>query len=195
MAVRDRSSLVQQFQELYKSSRDSSGEWLSHSSKRAVLQYLHLQSLFTDKIEYESPSLLKAASEVSTPYFRRFSYTQSPSSSRRSSRRYSSTTATTFSDQDASSPNSPTSPKYYRNMSTQASRQDTSDSSLPPLPALSPLPASHLTGQSVGNLLRGAMDESGKPKEAGLMLGIKLDLEAEIHLTARVRGDVVIGLY
>lgn len=37
--------------------------------------------------------------------------------------------------------------------------------------------------------------KKGNLKDAGLMIGIKLDLEAEVHLTARVRGDVVIGLY
>lgn len=46
-----------------------------------------------------------------------------------------------------------------------------------------------------GSLLKGATDDEGRLKNAGLMVGIKLDLEAEIHLTARVRGDVVIGLY
>jgi hypothetical protein len=44
-------------------------------------------------------------------------------------------------------------------------------------------------------LLKGATDENGKLKDAALMVGIKLDLEAEIHLTARVRGDITIGLY
>lgn len=32
-------------------------------------------------------------------------------------------------------------------------------------------------------------------EKAVLMVGIKLDLEAEIHLTARVRGDLTVGLY
>ena len=32
-------------------------------------------------------------------------------------------------------------------------------------------------------------------KDAALMVGIKLDLEAEVHLTARVRGDILVGLY
>lgn len=48
---------------------------------------------------------------------------------------------------------------------------------------------------NVGGLLKGATDKEGNLKDAGLMVGIKLDLEAEVHLTARVRGDVVIGLY
>ncbi|CAG9982038.1 unnamed protein product [Clonostachys byssicola] len=43
--------------------------------------------------------------------------------------------------------------------------------------------------------LLGAADDNGKLKDAALLLGIKLDLEAEVHLTARVKGDVVVGLY
>lgn len=46
-----------------------------------------------------------------------------------------------------------------------------------------------------GQLLKGAVDAEGKQKDAALLVGIKLDLEAEIHLTARVRGDIAIGLY
>lgn len=46
-----------------------------------------------------------------------------------------------------------------------------------------------------GNLLRGPVDENGKLTKAALMVGIKLDLEAEVHLTARVRGDILVGLY
>ena len=46
-----------------------------------------------------------------------------------------------------------------------------------------------------GGLLKGATDDNGNLKPAALMLGIKLDLEAEVHLTARVRGDITIGLY
>ncbi len=45
-----------------------------------------------------------------------------------------------------------------------------------------------------GNLLKGAVDGSGDLKDASLAIGIKLDLEAEVHLTARVRGDILIGL-
>ncbi|KAJ2994452.1 hypothetical protein NUW58_g1553 [Xylaria curta] len=44
-------------------------------------------------------------------------------------------------------------------------------------------------------LMRGAVDENGNPKNPALLIGIKLDLEAEVHLTARLRGDIVIGLY
>lgn len=46
-----------------------------------------------------------------------------------------------------------------------------------------------------GNLLKGPVDDEGKLKSAALMVGIKLDLEAEVHLTARVRGDILVGLY
>ncbi|KAF1956720.1 hypothetical protein CC80DRAFT_548217 [Byssothecium circinans] len=49
--------------------------------------------------------------------------------------------------------------------------------------------------QAPGTLLKGATDSEGNLKDASLMVGIKLDLEAEIHLTARVRGDITIGLY
>jgi hypothetical protein len=48
---------------------------------------------------------------------------------------------------------------------------------------------------TTGSLLKGATDENGNLKPAALMVGIKLDLEAEVHLTARVRGDITIGLY
>lgn len=57
---------------------------------------------------------------------------------------------------------------------------------------------SHLrkhTLTQTGGLLKGAIDENGQLKGAALMVGIKLDLEAEVHLTARVRGDITIGLY
>jgi hypothetical protein len=47
----------------------------------------------------------------------------------------------------------------------------------------------------IGQLLKGAIDENGQMKSAALLVGIKLDLEAEVHLTARVRGDITIGLY
>ncbi|PKS10973.1 hypothetical protein jhhlp_002732 [Lomentospora prolificans] len=45
------------------------------------------------------------------------------------------------------------------------------------------------------NLLKGPVGADGKLKDAALMVGIKLDLEAEVHLTARVRGDILVGLY
>jgi hypothetical protein len=47
----------------------------------------------------------------------------------------------------------------------------------------------------VDNLLKGPVDEAGKLKDAALIVGIKLDLEAEVHLTARISGDILIGLY
>ncbi|KEF60836.1 uncharacterized protein A1O9_02398 [Exophiala aquamarina CBS 119918] len=56
-------------------------------------------------------------------------------------------------------------------------------------------PSSDNLSQPAGGLLKGATDENGNLKAAALMVGIKLDLEAEIHLTARVRGDITIGLY
>ncbi|KAK9772373.1 putative Superoxide dismutase copper/zinc binding domain-containing protein [Seiridium cardinale] len=46
-----------------------------------------------------------------------------------------------------------------------------------------------------GLLLKGPVDDKGKPKNPLLMVGVKLDLEAEITVTARVRGDILIGLY
>ncbi|KAK5637443.1 hypothetical protein RRF57_013158 [Xylaria bambusicola] len=51
-----------------------------------------------------------------------------------------------------------------------------------------------LTG-TTGNLVKGPIDEDGKLKSAALLVGVKLDLEAEVHLSARVRGDIVVGLY
>lgn len=48
---------------------------------------------------------------------------------------------------------------------------------------------------ATGQLLKGATDDNGNQKAAALLVGIKLDLEAEVHLTARVRGDICIGLY
>lgn len=60
------------------------------------------------------------------------------------------------------------------------------------------LPMPGLSGRAnspMGNLLKGPVDDDGKLKNAALMVGIKLDLEAEVHLTARVRGDILVGLY
>ncbi|KAI0836627.1 hypothetical protein F5Y06DRAFT_305084 [Hypoxylon sp. FL0890] len=60
------------------------------------------------------------------------------------------------------------------------------------------LPMPGLSGNAngpVGNLLKGPVDDTGKLKDAALLVGIKLDLEAEVHATARVRGDIVVGLY
>ena len=44
---------------------------------------------------------------------------------------------------------------------------------------------------------RGAdLDANGKPnqKDSSLKIRIELDLEVEVHLTARVQGDITIGL-
>jgi hypothetical protein len=60
------------------------------------------------------------------------------------------------------------------------------------------LPMPNLSGQAngpIGNLLKGPVDANGNLKDAALMVGIKMDLEAEVHLTARVRGDILVGLY
>jgi hypothetical protein len=57
------------------------------------------------------------------------------------------------------------------------------------------LPSSDTLRAPAGGLLKGATDEKGALKGAALMVGLKLDLEAEVHLTARVRGDITIGLY
>ncbi|KAJ4387651.1 hypothetical protein N0V93_008248 [Gnomoniopsis smithogilvyi] len=59
-----------------------------------------------------------------------------------------------------------------------------------PMPGLSGPP-----NGPVGNLLKGTVDKDGNLKDASLSVGIKLDLEAEVHLTARVRGDILVGLY
>ncbi|KAH8725125.1 hypothetical protein GQ44DRAFT_707804 [Phaeosphaeriaceae sp. PMI808] len=57
------------------------------------------------------------------------------------------------------------------------------------------VPSSASLSRPAGNLIKGAVDDNGKLKDAALLIGIKLDLEAEIHLTARIRGDITIGLY
>ncbi|KAI0429295.1 hypothetical protein F5Y09DRAFT_310709 [Xylaria sp. FL1042] len=59
-----------------------------------------------------------------------------------------------------------------------------------------PMPGLSGTGNNVaGNLIKGPIDDDGKLKSAALLVGVKLDLEAEVHLSARVRGDIVVGLY
>ncbi|KAL5118877.1 hypothetical protein ACEQ8H_003200 [Pleosporales sp. CAS-2024a] len=58
-----------------------------------------------------------------------------------------------------------------------------------------PVPTSATLNRPAGNIIKGAVDYKGNLKDAALLLGIKLDLEAEIHLTARIRGDITIGLY
>jgi hypothetical protein len=57
------------------------------------------------------------------------------------------------------------------------------------------VPTSASLSRPAGNIIKGAVDKDGNLKDAALLLGIKLDLEAEIHLTARIRGDITIGLY
>lgn len=57
------------------------------------------------------------------------------------------------------------------------------------------VPTSANLNRPAGNIIKGPVDDNGKQKDAALLLGIKLDLEAEIHLTARIRGDITIGLY
>ncbi|PMD43039.1 hypothetical protein L207DRAFT_579906 [Hyaloscypha variabilis F] len=59
-----------------------------------------------------------------------------------------------------------------------------------PMPGLS-----GVANSPIGNLLKGPVGADGKLKDAALMVGIKLDLEAEIYLTARIRGDIIVGLY
>ncbi|KAI0130066.1 hypothetical protein BJ170DRAFT_298698 [Xylariales sp. AK1849] len=76
-----------------------------------------------------------------------------------------------------------------RALATQSGPGAQGQQSLPQLPSTSGL------SQPAGQLLRGATDDQGRQKEAALLVGIKLDLEAEVHLTARIRGDICIGLY
>lgn len=56
-------------------------------------------------------------------------------------------------------------------------------------------PSSASLGRPAGSIVKGPVNDDGSLKDAALLLGIKLDLEAEIHLTARIRGDITIGLY
>ncbi|CAG9946696.1 hypothetical protein V2G26_009948 [Clonostachys chloroleuca] len=62
-------------------------------------------------------------------------------------------------------------------------------------PFVVPLPTSTGLSEPAGQLIKGAAEADGSLRDAALLLGIKLDLEAEVHLTARVKGDVVVGLY
>lgn len=59
----------------------------------------------------------------------------------------------------------------------------------------SPITESNCLRCFTGNLLKGPVDDNGNLKAAALTVGIKLDLEAEVHLSARVRGDILVGLY
>jgi hypothetical protein len=56
-------------------------------------------------------------------------------------------------------------------------------------------PSSANLNRPAGSIVKGPVNNDGSLKDAALLLGIKLDLEAEIHLTARIRGDITIGLY
>jgi hypothetical protein len=56
-------------------------------------------------------------------------------------------------------------------------------------------PSSSNLNRPAGSIVKGPVNNDGSLKDAALLLGIKLDLEAEIHLTARIRGDITIGLY
>ncbi|CAH0051803.1 unnamed protein product [Clonostachys solani] len=58
-----------------------------------------------------------------------------------------------------------------------------------------PLPTATGLNVPAGQIVKGAVQDDGSLRDAALLLGIKLDLEAEVHLTARVKGDVVVGLY
>lgn len=62
-------------------------------------------------------------------------------------------------------------------------------------PQVPSAPSSSSLNRPAGSIVKGPVDDNGKLKDAALLLGIKLDLEAEIHLTARIRGDITIGLY
>ncbi|RDW59637.1 hypothetical protein BP6252_12724 [Coleophoma cylindrospora] len=84
------------------------------------------------------------------------------------------------------------SPEYLSESSNMSSpsKTDAAYNKSLPMPGLS-----GTANGPVGNLLKGPVDDNGKLKDAALMVGIKLDLEAEVHLTARVRGDILVGLY
>ncbi|KAI0149330.1 hypothetical protein BJ166DRAFT_537349 [Pestalotiopsis sp. NC0098] len=59
-----------------------------------------------------------------------------------------------------------------------------------------PKPATGGTVQGpAGSLLKGPTTAEGKQKDPLILVGIKLDLEADIHVNVRVRGDVMVGLY
>ncbi|KAI0902684.1 hypothetical protein F4824DRAFT_160652 [Ustulina deusta] len=81
-------------------------------------------------------------------------------------------------------------------MSSAVANAPTSSAYGSSAPATLPMPSLSGSGNSVtGNLIKGPVDDEGKLKSAALLVGVKLDLEAEVHLSARVRGDIVVGLY
>ncbi|ETS73803.1 hypothetical protein PFICI_14749 [Pestalotiopsis fici W106-1] len=57
-----------------------------------------------------------------------------------------------------------------------------------------PISAGTIHGPA-GSLLKGPVTADGKQKDPLILVGIKLDLEADIHVNVRVRGDVMVGLY
>ncbi|RYP80267.1 hypothetical protein DL770_006295 [Monosporascus sp. CRB-9-2] len=57
------------------------------------------------------------------------------------------------------------------------------------------LPTSTALTEPAGRLLKGAVDDNGNQKNPSLLVGVKIDVEAEVHLTARVKGDIAVGLY
>ncbi|KAF5128597.1 hypothetical protein E5D57_009538 [Metarhizium anisopliae] len=74
-------------------------------------------------------------------------------------------------------------------------RQSQINQAVPALSSLSKPAVQVMLIMIPGQLLRGATDDKGEQKAAALLVGIKLDLEAEVHLTARVKGDICVGLY
>ncbi|KAH6647050.1 hypothetical protein BKA67DRAFT_540512 [Truncatella angustata] len=86
--------------------------------------------------------------------------------------------------------------------SSDDERSGTVPQSLKPLGTLpgptNTLPKPSLSGPAsapAGSLLKGPVKADGTSKDPLLMIGIKLDLEADIHINARVRGDILVGLY
>ena len=48
--------------------------------------------------------------------------------------------------------------------------------------------------QLPGSLIHLPTGPDGKPKDPSLQISIKLDIAVEVHVTARVHGDIIIGL-
>ncbi|CAA9956566.1 hypothetical protein CFE70_000166 [Pyrenophora teres f. teres 0-1] len=78
---------------------------------------------------------------------------------------------------------------------TESDGQASGGRKISPNSKVGPIPSSASLNRPAGNIIKGPVDDNGKQKDAALLIGIKLDLEAEIHLTARIRGDITIGLY
>jgi hypothetical protein len=64
----------------------------------------------------------------------------------------------------------------------------TSGSGAPALPGNSSL------AKEPGGLVKLPENADGKPKDPSLQISVKLDIAVEVHLSARIRGDIVIGL-